>query len=148
MARRSTIKGAASYRRFLRRLPDASTNQLRVLLTSAAPELAGYMRSLFPTRTGRGQASISYRGPTKALNLKIGQVDKKKASDAFYIHILDVGRKAGSKMTRDGLRRWGPLTGIFAISKTKAHFRSRWLPDYRDVTNKMLAEASQGAGDD
>jgi hypothetical protein len=160
--RRSTIKGAASFRRLLRRLPDGANARLLALLNEAGPVLAGFMRSALPVLAhpkrdrvpGALRASISWRVTPKSLNLKVGQLSKKDLP--FYGHILDVGRKAKTVRVTRVSRRGGapynlrvrPLAGLHVTARTKAGFVNRFIPEYRQLMDQVLADASQGAGDD
>jgi hypothetical protein len=159
MARRSTIKGAASFRRLLKALPDSANKQLVSFLQTAGPVLAAKMRSEIPVlsaprpnRTpGLARNSISWRVTPVTLNLKVGELTKKDI--VFYAHILDVGRKgktvpikrgprAGHKMN---VRAMAPL---YIVTSVRAAYRLDSLPGYRTLMDQILLDASQGVGDD
>lgn len=163
MARRSSIKGAASFRRLLKQLPQSANKQIVGFLTTAGAVLAEEMKSELPVlasprpdRTdGALRASISYKVTPTTLNLKVGELRKRDI--LFYGHILDVGRKAKTvNVTRTARRGGGPpyalrvspLQPLYVISRTKASFRNGTLPGYRTLIDQILLDASQGAGDD
>ena len=160
MARRSTIKGAASFRRLLKALPDSANRQIITFLGNAGVALQQQMRAQLPVlqkgrpnRTpGALRDSISYRVTPTTLNLKVGQLNKR--TNAFYGHILDVGRKAkvvhptrGKKNYPNGMKI-SPLAPLYVITKTKVSFRTGTLPGYRTLMDQILLDASQGVGDD
>ena len=163
MAHRSTIKGAASFRRLLKQLPDSANKQLISFLTTAGAVLAQQMKSGLPVlasprpnRTpGALRDSISYKVTPTTLKLKVGTLNAKLGrSSLFYGHILDVGRKAknvkvtrGTKVYPNGINVTA-LQPLYVISKAKAVFRNGTLPGYRTLMDQILLDASQGAGDD
>lgn len=156
--RRSTIKGAASFRRLLKRLPDTANAQLLTFLNNAGPPLVALMKSKIPVlatprpnRTpGAARESISFKVTPKTLNLKVGELTKR--SVVFYAHILDVGRKAQTvTVTRTGTpytMKVSALRPLRIVYNTKASFKADQLPGYRDLMTNILRNASQGAGDD
>jgi hypothetical protein len=158
--RRSTIKGAASFRRLLKALPDSANKRLVVFLNDAGPVIAAKMRekvpvlqSPRPNRTaGAARDSISWKVTPKTLNLKVGELTKR--SIVFYAHILDVGRKAqtvnvtrGSKVYPNGIKvpSMAPLNIVRA---TRTAFRLETLPGYRTLMDSILLDAAKGAGND
>ena len=159
-ARRSSIKGAASFKRLLRALPDTANSRLVGFLNDAGPVLAGIMQSQLPVlssprpnRTaGALRDSIKYKVTPKTLNLKVGEISKRDI--LFYGHILDVGRKAknvkvtrGSKIYPNGLNV-SALPGLYVLNRVKVKFLDGSLPGYRRLLDDILTEASQGAGND
>lgn len=162
--------GGASFRRLLKRLPQASTDQLVKLLQVAGPRLAALMRARLPTRTGALDAAIDWKVTPRTLTLKVGLTTRGKASRYFYGHILDVGRKG--KTVRVDRRRAGvnnglvggrkragdiassyllhvrPMAGRHVESAGLRDFRQDVLPDFRKLSNDIIAEAAGGAGDD
>jgi len=159
MRRRSSVKGVASFKRLLKRLPDSANKRVIALLYTAGPPAANTMRSLVPVlatprpdRTpGAARNSISWKVTPKSLNLKVGQLTRRDF--VFYAHILDVGR--GSKDVR--IKR-GPRAGhamhiralrpLYIVRQTKAQFRIETLPAYRTLLTSILTDAANGAGDD
>ena len=160
MTRRSTIKGAASFRRMLKLLPDSANAELRAFLNNAGPVLAAQMKSQLPVlasprpnRTpGALRDSITWKVTPKALNLKVGEISKRDV--LFYGHILDVGRKAKTvnvtrrKNTAPYSLTVSPLTGLYVLKRTRVSFLNGTLPGYREIMDKILLAASQGAGND
>ena len=163
MARRSTIKGAASFKRILKQLPDSANKQLISFLNGAGATMAEQMKSGLPVlsapRPGRTpgalRASISYKVTPTTLNLKVGTLNGKLGrSSLFYGHILDVGRKAKTvtvtrrKNAAPYQLQVSPLTGLYIINRLKVTFLSGSLPGYRQIMDNILLDASRGAGDD
>lgn len=161
--RRSSIKGAASFRRLLKALPASSHQELVAFLQAAGPVIAPKMKAEIPVlaaprpnRTpGAARNSISWKVTPKTLNLKVGQLNKRDAP--FYAHILDVGRKAQTvTVTRTARRGGGPpyamrvpaMIARHIVRKTRAAFRLETLPGYRKLMDRILARAAQGAGND
>ena len=158
--RRSTVKGAASFRRLLRALPDSSNQQLVAFLNDAGPVIAAKMRaevpvlkSPRPNRTaGAARNSINWKVTPKTLNLKVGELTKRDI--VFYAHILDVGRKAknvkvtrGSKVYPNGINVRA-LPALNIVKKTLATFRIENLPGYGTLITSILTRASLGIGND
>lgn len=158
--KRSTIKGAASFKRLLRRLPDSANQRIVQFLNDAGPPLAAAMKARIPmlakprpNRTaGAARNSITWKVTPKTLNLKVGELTKRDA--VFYAHILDVGRKAqnvrvtrGSKVYPNGINVRA-LKPLYIVSNTRVAFRSDSLPGYKTLITDILRNASEGAGDD
>ena len=163
MARRSTVRGAASFRRLLKRLPDSATEQLKTFLNAAGPILAEQMKSGLPVLTsprpdrtpGALRASISYKVTPSTLNLKVGTLSAKLGrSSLFYGHILDTGRKAKNVKVTRGSRKYPKginvkaLQPLYVVSRVRATFLKGSLPGYRTIMDSILADAARGAGDD
>lgn len=159
MSKRSTIKGAASFRRMLKALPDSANRQIVGFLTDAGPVIAGKMQGLVPIlrtprphRTaGAARASISWKVTPKTLNLKVGELTKK--SIVFYAHILDVGRKAQTVNVTRGTKmpysmRVPAMAPLYIIRSTRTAFRLETLPGYRTLMNSILLDAAKGVGND
>ena len=160
MSSRSTIKGAVSFRRMLRALPDSANTRLVVFLSDSGPVIAVTMqdqlpvlKSPVPNRTpGAARASITWKVTPKTLNLKVGQLTKR--SIVFYAHILDVGRKGGNVKVTRGRRSYPNGINVRAMSPlnivraTRRSFRLETLNGYRSLMNDILADAARGAGDD
>jgi hypothetical protein len=152
--RRSSLKGAVSFRRLLKRLSDSADRRLLALLNKAGPVLAETMRGALPERTGFARGGISWRLTPGTKTLKVGVlVPKLSRSDYFYLHILDVGRKAQTVTIRRGPRAGAPmhvtaLAPLRVVYKGLQQFRSEFLPGYRALMNEILLDAARGAGDD
>lgn len=176
--RRSRVVGAASYRRLLKRLPEAATNQLRELLVAAGPKLIALMRSRLPTRTGKLNAALDAKVTPSTLTLKLGLLTKALGSRFFYGHILDVGRRAQTvtvtRLHRGARSTWAnriaagsararskpadlsstyqlrvkAMKGRFVESAGLRDFRTDVLPDFSALANRIVGEAAAGVGDD
>ncbi|WP_174286635.1 HK97 gp10 family phage protein [Sphingomonas bacterium] len=156
---RSTIKGAASFKRLIKALPDTANKRLIGFLNDAGPVLVGVMQSQLPVlasprpnRTaGALRDSIKYKVTPTTLNLKVGQIAKRDV--LFYGHILNVGRKAKTVPIRRGPRagatmKISALPGLYVLNRVKVKFLDGSLPGYRALLDNILTEASQGAGND
>jgi hypothetical protein len=156
MARRgSKIKGATSFRRLLRRLPDSANKQLAVFLgDEVGPALAAYMRVITPLKTGALRAGETFKLAAKSLRLQVGIIGKRLQSRLFYGHILDVGRRAQKKTVtrKKGVSPYvmnvSPFKALRLEGRTMTDFRQNFLPRYRSVMDAILADAARGAGDD
>jgi len=169
--RRSTIKGAASFRRLLRRLPDSARKELAQFLgEEVGPGLATFMRAVTPIRSGALKGAIAFKLAAKSLRLRIGVIGKADASRLFYGHILDVGRRAqrvrvtrrnrGSGFSSKTLAKKGgapmssyvlnvkPLKALRLEYRTRLDFRDAYLPKYRKLMDAILLDAARGAGND
>lgn len=160
MTRRSSIKGAASFRRLLKALPASANQRLLTFLQAAGPVIAAKMKSEIPVlavprpnrRAGEARESITAKVTPKTLTLKVGELTKRDV--VFYAHILDTGRKAqnvkvtrGSKSYPNGINVRA-MVPLHIIGKTRAAFRLETLPGYRTLMDDILRDASQGVGND
>jgi hypothetical protein len=152
--RRSSVKGAASFRRLLKQLPDTADQKLLALLRKAGPALAVSMQATVPERTGFGRSGISWRLTPGTKTLKVGVlVPRISRSDYFYLHILDVGRKAQTVTIKRGPRAGAPMRvpaykALRIVYKGMQQFRGEFLPAYRTLMNEILLTAARGVGDD
>ena len=149
----SRIKGAASLRRLLRRLPDGANEGVVNLLKRAGPVLADRMRARLPSRTGAVRGGIGYKVSEKQLSLKVGLLTKAGRSNLFYGHILDVGNKAKVVVIKRGPRAGASMqipvrAGLFLERQGLTEFRKEYLDDGKGLLLKILQNASQGVGDD
>ncbi|MEG3144220.1 hypothetical protein U1839_06095 [Sphingomonas sp. RT2P30] len=157
--KRSTIKGAASFRRMLKALPDSANTRLVAFLNNAGPVIATAMREKIPVlasprphRTaGAARDSITWKVTPKTLNLKVGELTKK--SIVFYAHILDVGRKAQTVNVTRGSKapytmRVPGMAPLNIVRATRTAFRVDTLPGYRTLMDSILLDAAKGAGND
>lgn len=158
--RRSSIKGAASFKRLIKALPDSAHTRIVSFLNGAGPPLAGKMESLTPVlkvprpdRTaGAARASIAWKVTPATMNLKVGELTKR--SVVFYAHILDVGRKAGNVKVTRGTKHYPrginvrALKPLHIVNGVRVAFRIDDLPGYRTLMDDILLEAAKGAGDD
>jgi len=151
---RSSIKGAASFRRLLRALPDGSVAECNGLLGRAGPVLASNMRSRVGKRTGKTANAIAYRLLPKTMSLKVGLLTKALGRQFFGAHILDVGRpsKAVRVPHRRGDRPFtmieGQITAHHIVRAGYDDFRRQYLPEYRGLMDRVLHKAAGGVGDD
>jgi hypothetical protein len=160
MARRSSVKGGASFRRMLKGIGALADPRLVTFLRSAGPVLAGGMQNRIPVlsvprpnRTpGAARNSISWRVTPSTLNLKVGELSKRDI--VFYAHILDVGRKGGNVRVTRGQKSYPNGINVramkprYIIRSVRTQFRLETLPGYRTIMDDILTQASRGAGDD
>ena len=159
MARKSRVKGAASFRRLIKALPDSAHDKLLGFLNAAGPVLKEQIQSQLPVlasprpdRTaGALRASIKFKVTPATLNLKVGELTKRDV--LFYGHILDGGRKGGTVPIKRGKRagltmKTSPLRGLYVLSRARATFINGSLPGYRTLMDQILQDAARGAGDD
>jgi hypothetical protein len=152
---RSRLKGAASFRRLLRRLPEAAREEVASFLDGAGARLLGRARAETPRKTGELAAALTYKLLPKSLRLRIGLLTKRTQRDYYYGYILDQGRKAKRVMIRRGPRK-GAYMNIRAIPRNRYNFvfgrgrdfRQNEVPKLRSVMDAILRRAAMGVGDD
>lgn len=145
------VKGAASLRRLLRKLPDASRQALGDELKAIGDRLLARAKAETPVRTGALRAALGVRVAVKTLQLRLGLVRKADRNRFFYGYILDHGRRARSGTTKSG-RKWA----VSAIAPSRYEFvfgrrrdlRDNELPKLRAALERELERAARGAGDD
>lgn len=162
-AHRSSIKGAASFRRLLRNIGPSANTRLVKFLTDAGPLVAAEMKAIVPVLQtprpdrvpGAGRDSIGWRVTPKSLNLKVGTLNAKLGrSKFFYLHILDIGRRGGNVKVTRGSKNYPnginvrTMTGRRILSKVRRRFRWEALPGFRTIMNDILANAARGIGND
>lgn len=155
----SKMKGAASLRRLLRKLPDESRKALGDELTRIGERLIGRAKAETPVRTGRLRAALGFRVAVKTLQLRLGLVKKADRSRFFYGYILDQGRKAQVVEARrrkpDGSYSIYPIQ-VSPISPSRYEFvfgrrddfKRNEIPKLRMVLDRVLLKAARGAGND
>ena len=147
----SGVKGTASLRRLLRRLPDASRQALGDELKAIGERLLGRAKAETPVRTGRLRAGLGFTVAVKTLQLRLGLVKKADRRRFFYGYILDQGRKAKTGVSKSG-RRWAvsaiaPSRSEFVFGRRK-DFQQNELAAMRKALERELIKASRGAGND
>lgn len=147
----SAVKGAASLRRLLRRLPDASRQELGEELKAIGDRQLAKAKAETPVRTGALRAALAVRVAVKTLQLRIGLVRKVDRSRFFYGYILDQGRKAQSGKSKSG-RNWA-VSGISAgryefVFGRRRDIQQNEIPKLRTALDRVLERAARGAGDD
>jgi hypothetical protein len=155
MPARSTVKGAGSLRRALRRMPDGSRDKIADALEGAGRRLLARAKAETPSRSGRLRAALSMKVARKTLVLRVGLLTRKVQRDFFYGYILDAGRRAQTVTIKHGPRR-GAKMRIRAIPKGRYDFvfgRRRdfiqsELPRVRAALESALHQAIRGSGDD
>jgi hypothetical protein len=160
--RRSSVKGATSFRRLVRQLPDASQAELLVLLNQAGPVIAARMKARTPVlatprkdrQAGALRDGIAWKVNARSMTLQVGLLGTPRGrAKLFYGHIIDVGRKAKTVTIKRGAHEGSALhvralTPLRLVYKGLQDFRSGFLPEYRQLMDRILLRAAQGAGDD
>lgn len=147
----AAVKGAASLRRMLRRLPDEARKELGDEMVAIGNRLLGRAKMETPVRTGALRAALGVKVLVKSLQLRLGLIRKADQKRFFYGYILDAGRKAKSGTSKSG-RRWR-VTAIPA-SRYNFVFGRRWgfkqleIPRLRAVLDRVLLAAARGSGND
>lgn len=153
---KSRVKGAASTRRLIRRLPDAARAEMAEFLDASGKVLLGRAKAETPTRSGRLRAALRFRLLKNAnLEFKLGLITKAAQRRFFYGYILDNGRKAQRARVRRGPRA-GSFVNVRAISRERYNFvfgrrqdfRDNFLPKIRLVWEGILRRAASGVGND
>lgn len=155
MAARSSVKGAASLRRLLRRLPDSARKELGDEFVGIGQRLLGRAKAEAPVKSGRLRAALKVKVAIKSLALRLGLLTKRDKSRYFYGYILDQGRRAQRKMIRRGPRK-GSYINVRGIPRDRYDFvfgRRRDLqvneiPRLRSTLTRILQRAATGAGND
>jgi hypothetical protein len=149
------VKGAASLRRLLRRLPDQSRQELGDELQRIGNRLLGRAKAETPVRTGRLRGALGVRVGIKTLQLRLGLLTKATRRERFYGYILDQGRAAKTVTIRRGPRA-GATMRVSGIARARyefvfgrrADFREQEVSRLRAVLDRVLARASREAGSD
>lgn len=147
----SAVKGAASLRRLLRKLPDAARQGLGDELKAIGERLLGRAKAETPVRTGRLRAALGMSVAVKTLQLRLGLIKKADRRRLFYGYILDQGRKAKQGVSKSG-RRWAvtaiPSSRYEFVFGRRRDFQQNEIPNMRKALDKVLIDAARGAGDD
>jgi len=153
------VKGVASLRRLLRRLPDAARMELSDELQAIGKRLTTRAKAETPVKTGRLRAAINFKATVKGLQLRIGLVKKADRKRFFYGYILDAGRKAqtvkAKRRKADGsystynmrIKAIDPSRYEFVFGRRK-DFQQNEIPKLRSVLDRVLTTAARGAGND
>lgn len=149
------VQGSASLRRLLRRLPDASRQELGEELQRIGNRLLGRAKAEAPVRSGRLRAALAVRVGVKTLQLRLGLLTAANRRKFFYGYILDQGRAAKTVTIRRGPRA-GAVMRVSGIAPgryefvfgRRADFRENEVSRLRVVLDKVLARASRAAGSD
>lgn len=147
----SAVRGAASLRRLLRRLPDASRQALGDELRAIGERLTARAKAETPVRTGRLRAALGFRVAVKTLQLRLGLVKKADRRRFFYGYILDQGRRAKAGKSKSG-RNYRvtaiPSTRYEFVFGRRRDFQQNEIPRLRTVLDRVLEQAARGSGDD
>lgn len=151
----SRVKGAASLRRTLKRLPEASREELADTMNVIAFRLLGQARAEVPVRTGKLKSLLTAKVLVSSLTLKLGLVNKRAQRQGFYGFILDQGRKA--QVARAKRRNQSGTISSYtvrvrAIPRERYNFvfgrirdfRKNDLPRLRDALERVLGRAARG----
>ena len=145
------VKGAASLRRLLRRLPDASRDALGNELQAIGNRLLARAKAETPVKTGRLKAALAVRVAVKSLQLRLGLIKKQDKRRLFYGYILDQGRKGKSGISKSG-RKFNitpiPSNRYEFVFGRRKDFQVNEVPKLRSVLDQVLTQAARGAGDD
>ncbi len=153
---RSRVKGAASLRRTLKALPEASREELADTMNVIAFRLLGKAKAEVPVRTGKLRGLLSAKVLVKSLSLKLGLVTKRTQRQGFYGFILDQGRKAQTVQAKRRNRATGTVSTyslrVKGIARTRYNFvfgrikdfRQNELPRLRDALERVLGRAARG----
>lgn len=148
---RDGVKGAASLRRLLRKLPDESRKALGDELKAIGERLLGRAKAETPVRTGGLRAALGFRVGVKTLQLRLGLVKKADKRRYFYGYILDQGRKAKEGVSKSG-RRWRvtaiPASRYEFVFGRRRDFQQNEVPKLRTVLDRVLEQAARGVGND
>lgn len=153
------VKGVASLRRLLRKLPDAARIELSDELKAIGARLTATAKAETPVKTGRLRSAINFKSTVKGLQLRLGLVKKQDRKRLFYGYILDAGRKAkvvkAKRRKADGtystynmrIRAIDPSRYEFVFGRRR-DFQENEVPKLRTVLDRVLTNAARGAGND
>lgn len=92
---RTRLRGVGRFRRTMKALPAAVSQEIVVELNVTGREVRSLMQAKAPKNTGRLAAAITYRVLPKSLRMQVGLIGpQKERNDLFYGRIQDLGRKA------------------------------------------------------
>lgn len=153
MARRY-IRGDRSFRRILKRLPEAIRTEMVTMMEAAGDEMVVHMRSLAPRgKSGRTANAITRRVSRATLKMRVGIIGKPLNRRLYYARILEVGRKASGR----GITRGSPkyLAGVgkreprrFISTDRARDIRDNMGGRLNTYWERVLREASKGVSDD
>lgn len=149
------VKGVASLRRVLRRLPDNVRKELGQQLQVIGQRQLAKAKFETPVRTGRLRAALDMKVAVKSLALRLGLLTKAKRKRYFYGYILDAGRRAGS-VTRIKGRNAGKTFSWSAIPHDRYNFvfgrrrdiQQNEIPRLRTAVERALHNAITSSGND
>lgn len=153
------VKGVASLRRLLRRLPDAARTELSNELQAIGRRLTATAKAETPVKTGRLKAAINFKATVKGLQLRLGLIKKADRRRFFYGYILDAGRRAqvakakrrkadGSYSTYTVNVKAIPASRYEFVFGRRRDFQQNEIPKLRSVLDRVLTNAARGAGND
>lgn len=156
----SRIKGAASLRRLMKRMPDAVQLEINQALDQWGGEIERTMRARahFRSRTGRLIAAIRHKMFPRTMRMQVGIIGSQKLRNRlFYGRILDLGRKGKRVLVRR--RSAGGATSSYALNVkaiSPMRFVSGPITDLRagldkhlgNIWQRVLTRVSAGVGDD
>lgn len=155
---RSKIKGVARLRRLLKRLPDATRQEMIVELNVAGREAVAIAQGRAPRRRGALAAGIGFKVFPKTLRLQVGLLTKAVNRRLFYGRILDLGRKsqtvqarrrsAGSGTVSTYAMNIKGISGKYFVTGRKSDLRVRFGYSLGQVYDRALRKASTGGGED
>jgi len=156
---RSRVKGAASLRRLLRKLPDAMRDDLAWELGDIGRRLLGRARAETPEKFGGLRSALNISVAPKTLVLKLGLLTKRLQRRYFYGYVLDQGRRsrvveAKRRTPSGGISTYAMrIRGIsqerynFVFGR-RADFIRNELPKLRKSLHNVLSKVSKGVGND
>lgn len=153
------VKGVASLRRLLRKLPDEARKELSDELQEIGKRLTATAKAETPVRTGKLKAAINFKATVKGLQLRLGLIKKADSRRFFYGYILDAGRKAqvakAKRRKADGTYsqysvnvKAIPSSRYEFVFGRRRDFQQNEIPKLRTVLDRVLSNASRGAGND
>lgn len=91
----SKVKGARATRALLRRMPDATQDEVVGALDRGGQRLQAAMRAKAKRKSGNLQQGVKYKVFPKTLRMQVGLIGTKRGrAKLFYGFVLDKGRKA------------------------------------------------------
>jgi hypothetical protein len=166
---RSRLRGAGRFRRTLKALPDAVSQEIVVELNVTGRTVRSLMQAKAPKKSGRLAAAITYRVLPKSLRMQVGLIgSQKERNDLFYGRIQDLGRKAQVVQARrrvgtfaDPQNRGAPRSILKTytmrvsamapkrfITGRYADMRSALNTNLRGIWTRALSAAAAGGGDE
>lgn len=92
--RRRRIRGDRAFKRLIKRMGDATREEMVVMLDEGGEEILAAQRAAAPFRSGTVKNALSKRVLRGALQLKVGLVGRPLNRRLFYARIIEKGRKA------------------------------------------------------
>lgn len=140
MAKARRWKGAKSFRRLLKNMPNAMHAEMEDVLDEGSLDIQRAMVARTPRRSGALRAGIKRRVLRKSLSAKIGLIGTPRGrARLFYGRILDLGRRSQLVTARRRKPSGGISTYVMRVRGTiPLHFVTGRYIELRTIIGRRL----------